>query len=352
MKVKRRGSSLPPSPPTEGWKPGELELRNREVAAAERTTRSQRWVQLVQALAVAAALASTFVAAVAARQSNEAAQAAAQASALQNNDSQLTSAISSLDVGDSTVRAARMLLIGKEITGIMTLTLPTSEARQDAYSDYTTTLQALSVLIRTQTTPATQEFGLGYGTPPPSGISIDIQYADYAIVRMLELSEQVSALSDVRPALDLSNGELYQQNLSGMNLSWINAFMVGIDLRGTAMESVDLSSRDDLASSHLQCTDLRDAHLQGADLEYANLSGADLAGADLQGTDLAGANLEGADVARANFSGARDGHAKLTAMYGTAIGLPPGVVTSTAQPFSQLSCLANSSYWDAPPRGF
>jgi hypothetical protein len=73
---------------------------------------------------------------------------------------------------------------------------------------------------------------------------------------------------------------------------------------------------------------------------------------DLQGTDLAGANLEGADVARANFSGARDGHAKLTAMYGTAIGLPPGVVTSTAQPFSQLSCLANSSYWDAPPRGF
>jgi hypothetical protein len=143
MKIRRRGRSLPLSPPTEGWKSGELDLRRREVAAAENNTRSQKWIQLAQVLSVVVALSSTLVALFAARQSNEAAQSAAQASAQQTAESQLASAISSLDVGNSSVRITQMLLIKRDITGIMSsLPFSTSKENQDAYSDYTTTLQA------------------------------------------------------------------------------------------------------------------------------------------------------------------------------------------------------------------
>jgi hypothetical protein len=133
-----------------------------------------------------------------------------------------------------------------------------------------------------------------------------------------------------------------------MNLSWVNAYMYGIDLRGAVMEGLVLSSRDDLAHSYLQCADLAGAHLQGAHMEGADLRGADLSGADLQGTYLAGADLQGADINGANFSGARDGGAKVEGMYGTAVGLPSGVVPDTTAPPSQLSCLADKNYWDQP----
>ena len=92
------------------------------------------------------------------------------------------------------------------------------------------------------------------------------------------------------------------------------------------------------------------ADLQGADLEDANLSGADLYGADLQGANLTGADLRGTYVMGANFSGAQDSQAVLTSMYGSATGLPPGVVTIKGQPQFQPSCLANPSYGDPPMR--
>jgi hypothetical protein len=124
--------------------------------------------------------------------------------------------------------------------------------------------------------------------------------------------------------------------------------MYGIDLRGAVMEGLYLSSRDDLEHSYLQCADLIGAHLQGAHMEDADLRGADLAGADLHGTYLAGADLQGADINGANFSGARDSSANLEGMYGTAKGLPSGVVPNITQPPSQLSCLMDKNYWDQP----
>ena len=242
-----------------------------------------------------------------------------------------------------------MLLIEKEITGIMSLQLSTSEARQDAYSDFTTTLEALIVYIKTQTPASTRSFGLGYGKPPPSGLPIDIGYAAGTIVQMLGLREQVGTLSDVTPSFDLSDAELYEQNLSGMNLSWVNAYMVSIDLRGAFMGEVHLSSRDDLQYAHLQCANLIGAHLQGAHLEYANLSGADLAGAELQGAYLTGADLHGAIVDGADFHGALIAGANLTDMIGPPIGLPRSI--STLSPVTPTGCPLDKSLWDTPSGG-
>jgi uncharacterized protein YjbI with pentapeptide repeats len=301
-------------------------------------------------LSVVLALSSTVIALFAARQSNEAAQSAAQASALQNADSQLTSDISSLDQGDSAAQATQILLTGKEITSVMSMQLSTSEARQEAYSDYTTTLEAISIYIHTNASPtstsASTSFGLGYGTLPPGGYPINLQVAADQIVRLLQLHNQVNALSFGTPALDLSNDEFYGLDLAGINLSWVSAYMRGVDLRGAVLERAVLSSRDYLALSHLQCADMTGAELLGADLEDANLSGADLAGADLRGADLAGADLRGAYVLGANFSGARIIGTTLTTLYGRATGLPPGIATSAGQPLSLSSCLASKSYGD------
>jgi hypothetical protein len=145
MKLGRRGRALPLSPPTEGWKPGEMDLRKREVIAAERSTKSQIWVQLAQVLSVVVALSSTLVALLSVRQNDEASQSAAQASVQQAAENQLTSAISSLNTGNSTVRITQMLLIQRDITEIISLPLSTSGERADALSDYATAIQALSV---------------------------------------------------------------------------------------------------------------------------------------------------------------------------------------------------------------
>lgn len=133
-----------------------------------------------------------------------------------------------------------------------------------------------------------------------------------------------------------------------MNLSWVYAYMVGVDLRGAILEKVNLGSRDDLAFSYLQCADMIGAQFQGANLEHANLSGADLADADFQDANLDEANLQGADVEGANFSGARDSTATLTKLRGKAKGLPPGVATVAGPPMSLSSCPTSKSY-GAPP---
>ena len=113
---------------------------------------------------------------------------------------------------------------------------------------------------------------------------------------MMNLKDQVQAIAGDPPAFDLSNDELYEMNLSGMDLSWLISYMVGIDLRGAILTNLHLSSLDSLQRSHLQCADLQDANLKGAHLEQANLRGANLAGAHLEGAYLMGADFQGAGV--------------------------------------------------------
>jgi hypothetical protein len=343
-------TSTPEKPQDDQWKPGEQHLRETEI-------QTQKWTVRTQAVASVATLAAVFVALFVALQGQQSLKSATQYNLQQAQDNQFSTALTSLGSSDIPERIAGLVLLRLNAADRLTPASSAVFGKQNAYSYYTTALEIFSGYLRSHSMGylasagaghGTQPFGLGYGTPTPPGFSIDIQYALDEVMQMLNLSKQVSAVSAVTPNFDLSNDELYQQDLTGMNLSWVHAFLVGIDLRGAVMENVVLSKLDDLQYTHLQCADLQHAQLQGADLEHANLSGADLFKADLKGADLAGADLTGAYVKKAIFSGARDSHAILATMYGRAIGLPPGVVTSTAQPLSQPSCLANKSYGDPP----
>lgn len=332
MRVRRRRpGSTPPlvTPPRDAWKPGELDLRRREVAATEKTTRSQNWIQLAQVLAVLAALASTVVALYAARQSAAATESATESSTQQANETQLSTAISSLDTGDLFARTTKMLLIQRYVRGIMSLPLSTSEARQNAYGDYTTAFNTFSLYIKTHSPSPSPTFGPGYGIP--SETPLDIIYAADSLAQLTSMGPKVAALH-AGPSLflNLTNAELYGLNLPELDISGFPfVFLHGVDLRTADLENARLEAAD-LSGAYLQC---------------ANLSGADLSGANLSGADLRGASVEGAD-----FTGALMIGAKLGDMFGAAIGLPRDLVP--AKSYDQTECARNKKFWDnAPPPG-
>jgi uncharacterized protein YjbI with pentapeptide repeats len=339
-----------PTPSPDTWKrPDELRLRKTEV-------RTQIWSGMAQAVLSVATVAAVFVALWVALQGQQSLKSATQNNLQQAQDNQFSTALTSLGSEDVTERIAGLALLELNAADRLTSTSIAAFGKPSAYNYYTTTLEIFSGFLHshgvggmtTAGTAVAQPFGVGYGAPPPGAFSIDIQYAADEIAKMLGLKNQVRAVSPVAPAFDLDGDELYEVNLEGMNLSWVNAYMFGIDLRGAVLEKLHLSSLDDVENSHLQCADLKYADLQGADLKDANLSGADLYHADLQGANLTGADLQGAYVRGANFSRAQDSQATLTSMYGTAVGLPLGVVTTPGQPRIQTPCLANPSYGDPP----
>lgn len=314
---------------------------------------------IAQAVLSVATVAAVFVALWVALQGQQSLKSATQNNLQQAQDNQLSTALTSLGSNDVTERTAGLALLELNAADRLTSTSIAAFGKPSAYNYYTTTLEILSGFLQSHgvghmttagTGGGTQPFGPGYGMLPPGAFSIDTQYAADEIGKMLSLKNQVRAVSPMAPALDLSNDELYELNLEGMNLSWVHAYLYGIDLRGAVLERVQLSSLDDVENSHLQCTDLKYANLQGADLKDANLSGADLYHADLRGANLTGADLQGAYVRGTNFSGSQNSQATLTSMYGPAIGLPPGVVTMPGQPLIQPPCLANPSYGDSPMR--
>lgn len=338
------------TPSSDDWKPHELPLRQKEV-------HNQKWAIITQAVASLATVAAVIVAVSVAYQGQQSLKSATQYNLQQAQDNQFSTALTSLGSSDPTERIAGLVLLRLNAADRLTPASSAVFGKQNAYSYYTTALEIFSGYLRSHGTDflasvgsghGSQSFGPGYGTLPPPGFTLDIQYAIDEIRQMLGLKEQASALTHETPNFDLSNDELYEENLTGMDLSSVHAYMYGIDLRGAIMEGLYLGSRDDLAHSYLQCADLAGAHLPGAHMEGADLRGADLAGADLRGTYLAGADLQGADINGANFSGARDSGAKLEGMDGTAAGLPSSVVPNTIRPPSQLSCLMDKNYWDQP----
>jgi Pentapeptide repeats (8 copies) len=338
-----------PTPPPDTWKqPGEHRLRKIEVGV-------QIGAGIAQALLSVATVAAVLIALWVAHQGQQSLKSATQNNLQQAQDNQFSTALTSLGTTDVTEQIAGLTMLELDVADRLTPNSIAAFGKPSAYDYYTTALEIYSGFVSshgvgsmttTSTAGGAQPFGLGYGAPSPGAFSINIQYAADEIIKMLDLKNQVRAVSHVVPAFDLSNDELYEVNFTGMDLSWVNAYMSGIDLRGAILEDVHMSSLDDLVNSHLQCADLKNAHLQGADLQGTNLSGADLDHADLQGANLTGADLQGAYVRGANFSGARDSLATLTAMHGPAIGLPPGVVTNPGESGIQPSCLMNPSYGD------
>jgi Pentapeptide repeats (8 copies) len=343
-------TSPPDDRKTEHWKPEEHSLRRKEI-------RTQRWAGVAQAFASLATVAAVIVALFVALQGQQSLKNATQYNLQQAQDNQFSTALTSLGSNDTTERIAGLVLLRLNAADRLTPKSSAIFGKENAYSYYTTALEVFSGYLSSHGREflasvgpghGMQSFGPGYGTLPPPGFSLDIQYAIDEVRDMLDLRKQVHALIQGIPAFDMAHDELYGENLSEMNFSWITVYMYGIDLRGAVMENVHLGRRDDLEHSYLQCADLSNANLKGAHMEYADLRGADLAGADLQGTHLVGADLQGADVKGANFSHARDSGAELKGMYGKAKGLPLDALPSANQPPSQSSCPTDKQYWDTP----
>jgi hypothetical protein len=298
------------------------------------------WAQV--AIAVVSALA-VIVAIVVAWQGQITVRSNTQTALRQSEDSQLSTAITSLGSSDASERIAGLLLLARNTTGRFSQFTQTGESRTNVYDDYTTALQILSgylnsgteVYLSASASQSAIPFGRGYGAPSIADQAIDLTYAADQ-VRYLLSARVAAAVARLGtgglPAIDLSNDELYDQSWTYVNFSWVIAYMPGIDLRGADLALSRWGAHDDLAHAYLQCADLSFATFRGA-----NLGGADLRGALVQGTDFRGAHV------RPLVAG--------TVVYGHATWskLPPGIIVKPARQWNQQACLQDSQYWDMPP---
>lgn len=164
--MRRRSQKDERTPPAvDGWKPDELNLRRREVTAAEKNTKAQKWIQSAQGFSVVVALASTIVALYAAPESASAANSAAQISEQQTDEAQLASAISSFDAGNSSTRATRLVLAARDMQQILSLPPSAEQGQRDALGDYSTLLDALSIYLRSHGARSTAPLASVTGYP-------------------------------------------------------------------------------------------------------------------------------------------------------------------------------------------
>jgi len=233
-------------------------------------------------------------------------------------------------------RVAGLQLLERNVSARFTLAPQTGESAANVFGDYTTALEIFSgylsshsgsSLVGKQNGKRAASFGRGYGTPP---VPLDVVYAANQIELMLNMKGDVTALNAGKPAIDLSDDELYGQPWTGVNFRWIKSYLVGIDLRGAYLESSKWGKGANLSDSYLQCANLRDADFRGANLTYA-----DLRGANVQGADFRGAKIRGIDFGQ---------------IYGTArwprwmrrMNTPP------ASEWDQATCLQDKTLWDKP----
>ena len=215
-----------------------------------------------------------------------------QATLLQSEDTQLSTAITSIGASDQAEQVAGLLLLTQNTMSRITNMKKSGETPADAYNDYTTALQIfsgyLSSLSQEYLPTVSAVFGAGYGPPPPQ-FPLAIHYAADQLAPLLAIQSTVTALQPgKRPAIDLTNDELYQQYWYGIDFSWVAADMPGIDLRGAELGSSQWGPYSTLDHSDLQCADLTDANFRGADLSFADLNGGYVQGADFRGADLKG----------------------------------------------------------------
>jgi hypothetical protein len=297
-----------------------------------------QWAQVVASLASAAAV---VVAIWVATQGQVTVDRNAKATLQQSEDAQLSTAITAIGSGDTPEEIAGLLLLTRNTSDRFSLMSETGETPADVLGDYTTALQILSGYLSSHgqaylagiSTPLSATFGRGYGLPPSPGIPLDMIYAADQVKVLLSsgTAASVAALdTGPPPALDLSNDELDGQPWQGINFAWINAYLVGIDLRGADLGQSTWSAHSDLSGAYLQCADLAGANFRGANLIDANLSGADVQGADFAGADLHGAVL--------------------TAIHGAATW--PQHITEAALPandWNQGACLQDKTFWRRSP---
>ena len=312
----------------------ELELKNK---------RSQIWSQRAQVVVAAISMVAVLIAIWVAWQGQETVNHNSQTALRQSEDSQLSTAITSLGSGDTAERIAGLLLLTHNVSGRFKLSTEADEPPTDVYSDYATALQILSGYLRshgeaflasTSTGPMAQRFGLGYGILPPRTLGIlpiDLSYAADQLRPLLNLETEVAALNTGKPAMDLSHDELYRQFWPDVNFGWIRAYMPYVNLRGAILTSSQWNRYPYLSGAYLQC----------ADLEGANFGGANLTHADLRGANVQGANFRDAHIRKAQLAQIY-GTAKWPSWRHAAAALP-------AKSWNQAACLRNSRFWDDPP---
>ena len=112
-------------------------------------------------------------------------------------------------------------------------------------------------------------------------------------------------------AIEMHQGDLEDAHLVG--LSWPNAKLAGVRLRGADLRDANLAGADlngadlrgtILRRANLQGSNLADALLTGADLTETNLNRASLRGSDLCNTTINQTNLVNADLRSADLADA------------------------------------------------
>lgn len=291
--------------------------------------------QLITALATLGAL---IIAIVVAWQSKQTVDQNSQVTLLQSEDTQLSTAITAIGGADPAEQIAGLLLLTQNTMSRITNMKKSGESRADVYSDYTTALKIFSGYLSSHGQAylagvSAVSFGPGYGPSPPR-FPLAINYAADQVKILLagNMQSEVTALQPgMRPAIDLSNDELYGQFWHGINFAWVNADLPGIDLRGAELEYSQWGANSDLDHSFLQCADLTGANFHDADLSFADLNGAYVQGADFRGADLTGATIQ--------------------VVYGTATWShrPAGITVIPADKWHPNACLTNPSFWSAQP---
>jgi Pentapeptide repeats (8 copies) len=277
-------SGASPGPPATTMTPLEQRHLRSQIRAA--------WAQVVGVLLSAAAVSVAIVVALLTRETVE---HNSQTTLQQSEDSQLSTAITALGSENSAERIAGLILLERNASGRISLSSKTGEPAGDVFDNYQTALRVYSGYLSSQSQDflsaaarASVPFVRGHGTLSPPGLPLDIVYAADQVKFMLELSSKVTALDSGQPVIDLSNDELIGQPWNGVDFSWIDAYMPGIDLRGADLESSHWGKDSNLQYSYLQCTDLKGAVFGRADLSHAYLDGANVQGADFRYANLQG----------------------------------------------------------------
>jgi hypothetical protein len=296
----------------------------------ERSTIRASWAQVAGTVISAIAVIVAILVGQAALQGSD------QAATRQSEDSELSTAMTAIGSGDAAARTAGLRLLADNTVNRILHYSEAGEKPAEVYDNYVNALAIFSSYLFSHsqavlTAVPRGSFGYGYGRlsfqyPP------EISYAADQLNTLLNMQSEVLALQPgTRPGIDLSNDELYGQYWSGINFSWVFAYLQGIDLRGADLRKSQWNSNSDLERSFLQCSDLGDASFRGADLKFADLNGAYVQGADFRGADLSGARIE--------------------EVYGTAkwSKQPAGMIVIPTYKWRLDACLTNSSFWSGQP---
>jgi hypothetical protein len=297
-------------------------------------SRNDTLVARAQLITAVATLGALIVAIVVAYQSKQTVDQNSQVTLLQSEDTQLSTAITAIGSADPAEQVAGVLLLTQNTMSRVTNMKKSGEPPAEVYNDYLTALQILSGYLSAHSqaylTSVSATFGPGYGPVQPL-FPLAIHYAADQVNLLLAMQSKVHALQPGRPAIDLTNDELYQQYWYDINFSWVSTDMTGTDLRGAELGSSQWDSYSTLDHSDLQCADLSGANFRGAKLRFVDLNGAYVQGADFRGADLTGATIQ-VVYGNANWS-----------------QLPAGIHVKPADKFHPSECLADSSLWSRQP---